>query len=114
MIIEIVGGLLSPYDYDEPEILRCSSHAFCPIGVEPGQRTGHVCVAFNIKYQDYLKHIFFASNMTRPVIANCIAIKVLISSYPAFLRKNQFDGANFAGNFQTDSILRMTLCKTRS
>ena len=34
------GGFLSylrsPCDYDEPEILRCSSHAFCPIGPEPG------------------------------------------------------------------------------
>ena len=29
--------LRSPYDYDEPEILRSSSHAFCPIGAEPGQ-----------------------------------------------------------------------------
>jgi hypothetical protein len=49
MIIEIVGGLLSPYEYDEPEILRCSSYAFYLIGVEPGQRTGHSCVAFNVK-----------------------------------------------------------------
>jgi hypothetical protein len=35
------GGFLShlrsPYDYDEPEILQSSSHAFCPMGAEPGQ-----------------------------------------------------------------------------
>ena len=32
-----MSHLRSPYDYDEPEILRSSSHAFCPIGAEPGQ-----------------------------------------------------------------------------
>ena len=30
----------TPYCYDEPEILRCSSHAFCPIGAD----VGHVLV----------------------------------------------------------------------
>ena len=31
-----LSHLRSPLDYDEPEILRSSSHAFCPIGAEPG------------------------------------------------------------------------------
>ena len=30
--------LRSPYDYDEPEILRSSSHAFCPIGADVGHK----------------------------------------------------------------------------
>ena len=31
-----LSHLRSPYDYDEPEILRCSSHTFCPIGADVG------------------------------------------------------------------------------
>ena len=31
-----LSHLRSPLDYDEPEILQSSSHAFCSIGAEPG------------------------------------------------------------------------------
>ena len=32
----VLSHFCSPHPSDEPEILRCSSHAFCPIGPEPG------------------------------------------------------------------------------
>ena len=34
-----LSHLRSPLDYDEPEILQSSSHAFCPMSAEPGHRS---------------------------------------------------------------------------